>query len=324
MAKVLYLPLNCPQTIQTGMYDAFRDLGVELSIFDFYPPFLKRKSVQSIRGEFLQEVRRFKPDLIHMQLQFTGVIDGNTLLEAKKIHPKAILTNWTGDIRSNVPGEFAGHSRAIDIALISSVGQLDLYRKAVHCGDVRYWQIGYNPKLYFPQNKTTFCHDISFVASKYNTRGAYGIFPGAEARTNAANHLLKGPWRFGLFGNGWGKRVKAISQKTANDVYGSSFSCLNISNFNDVYLYFSDRMLMCLASGRPVISYNFPGWEAYFTDMKDIVMVNSPQGIDEKLKWLKANPQKANEIGRAGAELAQKEHTYFCRAAELLRMVGLR
>ena len=317
MVKVLYLPLN-GSIVQTGMYDAFKACGVDLTIFDFYKKNKRNKA--ATRRDFLNTVKRVQPDLIHMQLQFTSIINGSTLIEAKKICPNTIITNWTGDIRKNVPGEFVDASRGVDISLISSVGQIDLYKSKLHNKDVRYWQIGYNPKLYFPQNKKNFKYDLSFVASKYKNN----LFPDAALRTNAAQHLLKRHKdKFGLFGGGWGKKNKSIAQSAVNGVYADSFAVLSISNFNSEYLYFSDRLLMCLASGRPTISWTFPGWEAYFSDMENIVMVSSVDEIDKKLAWLKANPKRANEIGKAGAETALREHSYFNRAAELLRMVGL-
>src|SRR5690606_11543131 len=165
MTKDLYLPLN-GSIIQTGMYDAFNDCGVDLTIFDFYKKNIKR--VDNTKREFLSLVESIRPDLIHMQLQFTPVINGGTLIEAKKICPSAIITNWTDDIMTNVPVEFIDASRGVDISLISSVGQIDLYKSKLFNKDVRYWQIGYNPKLYFPQEKKNFTYDSSFAAAKYN------------------------------------------------------------------------------------------------------------------------------------------------------------
>jgi hypothetical protein len=41
------------------------------------------------------------------------------------------------------------------------------------------------------------------------------------------------------------------------------------------------------------------------------------------INWLKSNPDVATRIGQEGAKIVQREHTYFCRALELLKMVGL-
>lgn len=318
MVKVMYLPIN-GEVEQEGMYDAFRESGVELMIFDYYRKFLQTKNKKDIKQQFVSIAKEFKPDLLHMQLQFMDVITSEDLNEVRKVSPKTIITDWTGDIQKDVPWTFAEHSKGTDISLISSVGQLGMYRKAC-TGDVRYWQIGYNPKWYYPMNKTEFKYDLIFAASKYKDNE----FPDARLRTEWVTHFQGSlSNKFGLFGHRWSK-TKSVQQKQMNALYNDSFAVLSINNFNDVDMYFSDRLLMCMATGRPCISYRFSGWEQYFTNMRNIVIVHSKEEVLEKLKWLKEHPQEASAIGRAGSEIVRREHTYFCRAQELLRMVGLK
>jgi hypothetical protein len=316
--KVMYLPIN-GAVIQTGMCDAFEQAGVELTVFDYYANFLKTKNKAKIKEDFVRVVRSTKPDLLHMQLQFEDIIDENDIRTVKGEFPNMIITDWTGDIRKDIPKTFSDHSKGTDISLISSVGQLSDYRKKC-IGDVRYWQIGYNPKLYYPMNKANFKYDLSFAASKYPARE----FPDATFRTNMVSYLQSQLGKnFGLFGGRWGGGVRTAKQSEMNDIYNSSFAVLSVNNFNDVEMYFSDRLLMCMASGRPCISYRWSGWDQYFTDMRNIVIVHSKEEIVEKLNWLKSNPDVATRIGQEGAKIVQREHTYFCRALELLKMVGL-
>lgn len=316
--KVMYLPIN-GSVIQTGMCDAFEQAGVDLTVFDFYRNFLKTKNKVKIREDFIKTVRQVQPDLIHMQLQFEDIINEQDLLAVQNEFPNIIITDWTGDIRKDVPKTFSDHSKGTDISFISSVGQIPLYKSQCQ-GDVRYWQIGYNPKLYFPMNKKEFKYDLSFAASKYRANE----FPDAQFRTDMVGYLRSQLGKsFGLFGGRWGGGVKIAQQSEMNEIYNSSFAVLSVNNFNDVDMYFSDRLLMCMASGRPCISYRFAGWEQYFTDMKNIVIVHSKEEIVEKLNWLKANPELAADIGREGAKIVLREHSYFCRALELLRIVGL-
>lgn len=315
--KVMYLPIN-GAVIQTGMCDAFEQTGVELNVFDYYRNFMNSKNKAKIKEDFKNTARSFQPDLIHMQLQFEDIINEEDLIAVKKELPNVIITDWTGDIRKDVPWTFSSHSKGTDISFISSVGQIPLYKNQCH-GDIRYWQIGYNPKLYYPMNKTQFRYDLTFAASKYRA----DEFPDAQFRTDMVAYLKEKVGNFGLFGGRWGGGVQMAQQSEMNEIYNSSFAVLSVNNFNDVDMYFSDRLLMCMASGRPCISYRFAGWEQYFTDMKNIVIVHSKEEIVEKLNWLKANPGIASEIGREGAKIVQREHSYFCRALELLRIVGL-
>lgn len=316
--KVMYLPLNNGDIKQTGMYDAFKRAGVDLTIFDFYIQFITKNNRNGVRESFKNIVNNIKPDLLHMQLQFTDVIDLEDLKYVKNISPNTKITNWTGDVCTDVPKIFSKVSSGVDISLISSVGQLPIYKKAC-VGDVKYWQIGYNPKLYFPQNKTSFKFDLTFIATKYKD----SVYPGAKLRTQCVEFLRTAVTNFKLFGSGWGRGARPIKQSVANDVYNNSFAVLSVSNFNDLDCYFSDRLLMCMASGRPTICYRFPGWDEYFTNMKNIVIVNSKEEIVEKFNWLKSHPEIANSIGRNGFETVNREHTYFSRTLELLKMVGV-
>lgn len=318
MVKVVYLPLNSADVKQTGMYDAFKNAGVDLTIFDFNINYNKTKNKEQISKDFIKIISEKRPDLLHMQLQFTDIISLEDLKKVKNICPNVIITNWTGDVWHNVPPVFSNISKGVDISLISSVGQLPMYKKSC-TGEVRYWQIGYNPKLYFAQNRTSFKFNLTFVATKYKNE----TYPSAGLRTQCGLNLSKSISNFNLVGHGWGHGVSAIKQSLVNDVYNNSFAVLSISNFNDLGFYFSDRLLMCLASGRPTICYRFPGWDDYFSDMKNIIIVNSQEEIIEKFNWLKSNPIIANKIGKSGAEIALREHSYFCRTIELLKMVGL-
>ena len=116
----------------------------------------------------------------------------------------------------------------------------------------------------------------------------------------------------------------SVDQKRVASMYHKSFCSISVSHFNDINHYFSDRLLMCLASGRPVISLRFPGWKSYFTDMCDLVIADSVEQIPQKVEMLKANPELAEFIGRSGAAKVFAEHTYYSRVVELLEMTGLK
>ena len=113
-------------------------------------------------------------------------------------------------------------------------------------------------------------------------------------------------------------------ENVVKNVYHHSVCAISISHFNDISHYFSDRLLMCMASGRPTIALKFPKWESYFTDMCDLVMVDSVDQIPEKVKMLKNNPDLANYIGMSGSRKVFAEHTYHSRIQELLNIVGLK
>ncbi|MDP2685284.1 MAG: glycosyltransferase [bacterium] len=322
----MFLPLNFGDIVQRGVEDSFRDLGCELNVFDYFSIYeSNRRKAGVVRQQFVQRVSEFRPDLIHMQVQHTTIIDDKTVLQIKRAFPKTIIVNWTGDVRNAVPDTFKSIGRASDYNLISSTGQLEMFNRAIG-KPVQYLQIGYDPKLYYPDSatRTEFEWDCVFIANN-NTKEGY---PGRHAREVTCK-LLQAAFgsRFALFGHGWPKNFKSrgtLDQKKAASAYHRSLCSISVSHYNELDHYFSDRLLMCLASGRPTIALEFPKWDSYFTNNCDLIIATSPEDIVSKVKSLKNNIQLANYIGKSGAEKVLAEHTYLSRMRELLDMVNLK
>lgn len=318
MLKVLYLPINDADNVQQGMYDAWANVGVELEICDFYRVWLRTKSKAAVAQDFLDKVRDFQPHLIHMQLQFTGLIDPPTLSKARHLCPNVVITNWSGDVRAHAIPDFVAVTNAIDYALISSTGQLDIYKQA-GCNNIKYWQIGYDPKFSFPIGKTQFEYDVSFVGNNYGS-----IFPDGPLREKTA-HTLTTVFggRFGLFGAGYAPKAKSVAPRQTNEVYNNSLCTLSISNFNNISHYFSDRLLSCMASGRPTISWYFPGCESYFVEGSEIFIARNAQDVIDIVNYCKTNPEIATKVGINGYKRALREHTFTAKIIELLTMTKL-
>lgn len=315
MLKVLYLPIGS----QPGMSDAFEAVGAKLEVFDFYGLWERTRSKGTISHEFLNKVRTFQPNLIHMQLQFTGLLDASVIAEAKKIAPGVIITNWTGDVRADAQRPFLDVANVVDFSLISSTGQLEMYRRA-GCSNVKYWQIGYNPKVNFPIDSSDLPrYDVSFLGNNYGH-----TFPDGSLRTGVVDTLrsIFGS-RFGVFGTGYVPAAPTIEPIRANEVYNQSTCALSISHFNNISHYFSDRLLHCMASGRPTISWHFPGYESYFIEGKEIFIANSAKEIVDIVNYCKANPEIAKQVGINGYQRVLKEHTFTSRVIELLHMTDL-
>lgn len=283
----------------------------------------KREAI--VREKLIQRAGAFKPDLLHLQIQHTSIIDSTTIAKIRNLLPRCIVTNWTGDVRNYVPKQFKAIASVADYNLISSTGQIDKFRQEIG-KEIKYWQIGVDPKLYHPcaHPRTKFEWDVIFIGNN----NAQEDYPGREARENACR-ILRNMFgnRFCLYGNGWPKSLNpkgSIDQKVVAQAYHNSYCLLSVSHYNDLNHYFSDRLLMCMASGRPTVSFRFPKWESYFTHMGDIVIADSIKDIPNKVKWLLDNPDMAEMIGRSGAEKIQAEHTYLSRINELLHMVGLK
>lgn len=323
MVRVVYTPLNFGDVVQDGVYDAFEQAGCELKVFDYMNKYIHSKNNRNIRAEFINEIRNFQPDLLFLQIQHTTVLDYKTIIEAKNACSKMKVVNWTGDVRNDVPHTYRKVGKAADFNLISSTGQLSMFRQVLQ--NVDYLQIGYNPKLYYPPStkRDSFKNDALFVGH-YSTRESY---PGTAARVDTCK-LLRARFGdgFALYGSGWPKEFNSkgsINQRHLATEYQNSVCSISVSHYNEIGHYFSDRLLMCLASGRPCVALAFPGWESYFTNMCDFVVVNSVHEIPDAVAMLKGDPELANFIGEQGAAKVFAEHTYYSRIKELLNMVGL-
>lgn len=314
MLKVLYLPIGN----QIGTINAWNQVGVDLEVYDFYGVWERTHNKTTVSNEFLNKVRTFQPQLIHMQLQFTGLIDAHIISEARKISPGVVITNWSGDVRSMAIPNFTNVANVVDYSLISSTGQLDMYRQA-GCTNIRYWQIGYDPKFNYPMYSTEFTYDVSFLANNYGN-----TFPDGPLRYSVAGNLRSTFGnRFGLFGSGYHPPAPGIDPINANKVYNSSICALSISNFNNISHYFSDRLLYCIASGRPTITWHFPGIESYFIEGQEIFVARSVNDVVDIVNYCKANPEVATQVGINGYNRAVREHTFTSRIIELLHMTNL-
>jgi spore maturation protein CgeB len=288
--------------------------------------YLYCKNPNKIRDNLFDEAQAFKPHLIHLQIQHTSIIDATTIRRIKTALPQTIITNWTGDVRNYVPHTYRRIAEVSDYNFISSTGQVEMFKEGVG-KDIRYWQIGYNPALYGPPESPAQVKDLKYDAVFIGHFTKKEDYPGSNDRVETCR-LLRERFedRFLLFGSGWPRNLKSkgsVDQRSVSKIYQQSVCSVSVSHYNDLDHYFSDRLLMCMASGRPTVALRFPKWETYFTNMCDLVIVDSIKDIPDAVQMLKDNSELANYIGQQGAAKAFAEHTYYSRVKELLNVLGL-
>lgn len=321
--RVIFLPLNFGSVTQKGVEDAFIENGCDLQVFDYFQEYANlREDRIRVRNLLLERAAAFRPDLIHMQIQHTDIIDAQTVQRLKHHLPDTKIVNWTGDVRNYIPETYSSVGQFADFNLISSTGQIQMFEERMK-KPIGYWQIGYDPKLYFPEepSRQEFEFDAIFIAN-HNSREDY---PGRREREQTVIKMRERfHHRFALFGWGWEHHFGArdsLEQKVVGQYYHKSFCNISVSHYNGIDNYFSDRLLMCMASGRPTICLRYPHWENYWTDGCDIVMADSVDDIPNKVRWLLDNRDLAEYIGASGAAKVFAEHTYTSRVKELLKMV---
>jgi len=317
--KVLYLPANNEQIKQTGVEDAFVDAGFQLASFDFRNCF-NYTNGQNCINTLRQTIRDYKPNWIHMQLQYTGFVPARTLKEIKIENPNTIITNWSGDVRDFANMYYVQCGNEIDLSLLCNIGQLPMFKQK-GLQNIQYWQIGIDPKQTYrmPDDareklRKTYNHDIVFCASYTKN------FPDSNLRMSYANALSKTfGQRFAIYGTNWALPSFRgyLPYYKQNSVYNGSKIAISINHFNNIKKYFSDRQLLTMGSGTLTLCHYIPGLEDYFENGKDCVWFKTVPECLEKAKYYLSHPEEAEEIGKRGAEKVFKEHSYLSRVQEL-------
>jgi spore maturation protein CgeB len=324
--KVLFFLVN-NEILQTGVESAFLKNGFQLCSFDFFNHHSEfgHESTQRI---IIKLVNEYKPDWIHMILQFyDGFVDSKTISEIKKIIPNVIITNWSADVREKAIPYFIEIGKLIDKSLIPSEGQIDLYKKS-GCLNVEYWQIGVDTNKFYRMSederenlRNKYKHDIVFVANRTGDR-----FPGGQLRDSVARILgEKFENNFGLYGAGWDNYASyngRLDFYEQNNVYNGSKIIISINNFNNIRKYFSDRQLIAMATGTLTMSAYVPGLEEYFINHKDLVWFYNTYDLIDLINYYLKRPGKEKAIGKNGARKVKEEHSYCARVTELANRLG--
>lgn len=324
--KVFFVPVN---TLMVDYYKAFMDNGFELHTLNFEgkwdPKQYLSKYQPVMEQKFLQACKNIKPDWVFM-LMDQPLISTKTIQQAKKILPKALFTNWTGDVRAGPKPGVLELGKVVDITLIVSTGQIELY-KSLGFKDVKFLQAGVNVNAFMPlpnreQLRKKYNHDIVFCANNH------GSYPGAGIRRDVATKLSKiyGN-RFAVYGRNWDKFCRASARKPIpyndqNIVYNGSKIVISANNFNDIDMYFSARQLNGMASGTLTVSCYIPGLEKYFENKKDLVWFKSADECVELVKYYLAHEDEAEEIGMNGSKKVLKHHTKYARIKEISKELG--
>ncbi len=261
--RVLVVPLNYSHR-QAGQLDAFADVFRSGNVleFDYMGRLRLGQSNEQITGEFVRNAIDWKPDWIWMQVQGSNIINALGLAAIKRELPKTVITHWMGDARTSVPGDLAEFCRWTDATLISSDDQSQ--RAMYHAAGakrIHYVQIGLDYQedvLGLPVWEPPFkVPDVVFIGGYYGD-----MFPGSVERLAAVRRLVQEKIDVGVVGAGWPSDIPVIGTchvKQQHHVWKRAKVALSINHFNNLELYYSDRQLIAMASGTPVVCHYVPG-----------------------------------------------------------------
>jgi hypothetical protein len=314
LMRLLYLPLNVLGSEQYATEAAFRNVfgASNTWTFDFLQHYANNPSHSAINKMLLSVADKFKPDVIHMQLQETLIIWPETLRELRS--KKIILTHWCGDQR---PGEIAGLldiAQYFDLVLLSNDDKNRHHEhKKAGARDCKYWQVGYEGKSR-PQEPIKFTvPEIVFCG------GNYGLdrFPHSRERYEMVYALQEAYRdRFGVVGNGWPTNIRVVGKcylRQQPQIYEMARVAVAQNHFNDIPLYYSDRLLEAIGSGTPVVARYVPRLEEEFTDNIDCLFWKTIPRLITLIGELLENKPQATIIGHRGRENVLNNHTYIAR-----------
>lgn len=278
-------------------------------------------SKDAINTMLLGVLENFHPDWLWLQVQDTDVIAAETLLEARRRWPSLVITHWTGDARPSVSPYLASICAATHVTFASSIEGLDQFRSA-GAKRAEYLQIGldweedviglpdWTPPFRVPE--VVFCGNY------------YAQFPGAAQRREAIRTLQEAGIDVGIVGGAWPEGspvVGACTVKQQHHVWKRARVALNINNFNNLVGYYSDRQLIAMASGTPVVCYAIPGLGIEFEHGKHLLSYRTLDELLSAVQMLLSDDVAAKRIGRAGRAEVIRHHTWFSRILQALPVV---
>lgn len=321
--KVLLATINHDHP-QHGLTSAFTGVFGSPNVEDFDYCELQRQGIPipAINQMFLDLALRQKPDLVFMQLQETNIIKAETLLSMKARMPYVVLVHWTGDMRRVVTDYLSSICKATDLTLASSVGQLGAFREA-GARRAEYMQIAADFKedlMGFPFWEPPFRVPEVVLCGNY-----YGdAFPGTVEREEVVLRLMNAGIDVGIVGSGWSSRwpvAGTCGVKQQHHIWRRARVALNVNHFNHIERYYSDRQLISMAAGTPLVCWQVPALELEFRQFEHCIMVKKAEDFEVHVKTLLADPEKAAAMGKNGRAEIFRNHTWFSRISNLIPQV---
>lgn len=311
--KVVAAPLNYDHP-QRGMVDAMRVLFDRVAECDYLQ--LQRDGwTSSAIGQRLYELVSDGADMVFMQLQETAVLDAAIIRRIRQDFPHVLLVHWTGDCRPWVSRYLMSVCDATHLTLVSSVGQLDLFRQA-GAAEAHYMQIGLDwdeDVLGLPEWEPKFrVPDVVFCGSYYPDQ-----FPdGSAERIGTLRALRETGIDVGVVGLGWPADIPCVGScgvKQQHHVWKRAKVALSINHFNHIDRYYSDRQLISMASGTPVVCHYVPGMEHEFTNGEHCLWFKQPHEAVTLVSHLLTDPERRARIGGAGRAHVMEQHSWEAR-----------
>jgi len=255
--------------------------------------FLKRKKIgaKKMNNKLLETIKNLQPNLL--LLGHTELVELSTLKSIKELYPNIKIAMWWVD-----PFDNSSH-------INKRLPFLDCFFATT--------SPSYFSKLF--TNKTKFLYlpnvcDLSIENLKCYENKSFSnelIFIGrkVESRKNLLEEIeILDNCDFKIYGNDKNSLI------LGNEFYktiSESKMALNLSRYNDISLYSSDRIIQLLACGILVFSPNIPDMKKLFID-KEVVYFDDLEDLKEKIYYFNINDEQRITISKNGREKAHKSY----------------
>ncbi len=325
--RVLYLPLEGYLGDQVAPRAAFEKLQSDGRIegyecFSFLAVARESGNWDLMLQKLLEVAQRFQPNLIYWELQTSGRVPSGFVESLRKLESHPVIVQRTGDSYWSPPKKMVEFGRLIDATFITSTTLISQFENS-GCKNVFFLPERLDTvrfgKAYPPSAARRF--DVVMIANYYNDLG-FKKFPGQKLRRQLVEvfHKAFGD-RFGIFGKGWeGLRCLqgVIPYEDQQEVMRDSYLVLGSNNWNHSD-YFSDRYLISISSGIPVLYSRFEGCERFFTTGKECWYFASPEdALNQARRILSMDINQREEISRTAAAKAILNFSCLKQAEELL------
>lgn len=308
---------------QIGQLQAFNSVFGRENTLDFdYVKLAERHGVDETNALFVKNAVAFQPDWIWLQLQMTKILKPETITEVRARLPRAVISHWMGDCRATVDPYLADACKVTHLTLVSNVGHLPMYF-ASGAKRVRYCQIGLDwDEDVMGQPEWTPPFRVPEVVLLGNHYGS--AYPGTPQREEAVRTLIEAGVDAGVVGSGWPAWARTAGHchvKQQYHVWTRAKVGLCVNNFNDVELHYSDRQIISMASGTPIVAYEVPGLRREFEDGEHCLMYKTQDQLVSAVKRLLESESLRRRIGQAGRAKVMRDHTWWNRILDVLPVV---
>lgn len=259
----------------------------------------------NLENNVITTIRRWKPELVFMQVQCEGKISIPLVKKLKATG--AFIINWNGDVRDTTPNWMIEMAEHISLTCFSNMRDVNYMRSLGYKSE---WLECYvDTSIYNPIGKS-----LNGIAPIVYFGNSSGNFPMSVFREQMCKELKKEyKNNFGLYGNGLNAdRNLNYSQLQEAEAYRAAKIAINVSHY-EIEKYTSDRMLRILSMGTAIcLAKHYPDIESVYTDGVNIRIWHTLEDLKKLINYY-LDPINENErlkIVANGRELMLNNYTH--------------